>query len=76
MRIACTDVARQAIRRATVINLDYTSPVEQVEKTWSVRGMVQLKDAPGGLSHTPFLCQLSDTADQFTIEGPDLVMGP
>lgn len=76
MRIACTDVAKQAIRRATVVNLDFTSPIEHVGKTWSVRGRVQLKDAPGGLPHTPFLCQLSDTADQFTTEGPDLVMGP
>lgn len=74
--LACIDVAKQAIRRATVVKLDFTSPVEHVGGTWSVRGVVLLKDAPGGLTQTPFLCRLSTTTDQFSVGEPDLIMGP
>lgn len=74
-RTACTDVAHLAVRRATVVALTFTR-IEYEEGTWSARGVVQLADAPGGLTHAAFTCELTDRTDQFVVEDPDLTVGP
>lgn len=75
-REACAGFAHLAIRRATVVNLEFTHPVEYKGGTWSARGVVDLKGAPDGRKRTTFLCALSADTDSFSVDGPDLTMGP
>jgi len=75
-RLACIDLANVAVRRASKVTVVFTVPARFRANAWTLRGVVRLEGAPGGLALAPFTCWFTQTSDGFEIVPTSLTLGP
>ncbi|MBB5233215.1 hypothetical protein [Deinococcus budaensis] len=74
-RGACAALANLAVRRASIARIVYTRPATFRQGTWTLRGVLRLTQAPGGLNRAPFTCVFTQASDLFEVKPVSLTLG-
>lgn len=74
-RGACAALANLAVRRASIARVVYTRPATFRQGKWTLRGVLRLTQAPGGLNRAPFTCVFTRNSDLFEVQPVSLTLG-